>query len=119
VSATVHRRSPIVTVELQLWPPPPKTATPYWWGIDTLTFYRRGMDGDVHGKVWERNFEGIHNPFGAAEREHRSASVRLDKAYGWILVLKVSHGSARRILEGRVPESWPVVFHPVAEAVKA
>jgi hypothetical protein len=83
----IRRRTPIVTVELQLWPPPPPTASPWWWGHHMLSFY-----DEERKEVWRRQF--VHE----AGKLDLPMSVRRTHASGWVLVLELTHDRARRAL---------------------
>jgi len=116
----IHRRTPMITIELQLWPqPPPKgKVAPYWWGLHRLTFYEideRGRyvlaeDGRSYKHVWDREFPELDYEW-AGGREGLgpgmkpripSASlgeIRFDDRFGWVLIMEVLHDRARFILE--------------------
>lgn len=83
-----YTRTPIITIELQLCPPPPEDAEPYWWGSHRLTFRRHGQP------VWE-----AHIPE-ADWSKGRTAYVRMEHGYGWVLVLTLMHDDAKKILDG-------------------
>lgn len=88
----VHKRTPIVRFEIQLWPPPPVDARPHWCYIRTLIFY----DAEWK-KVWEREFPELDN---LRDRDgYARARVELDtRGFGWILVLEADHEIARKVL---------------------
>jgi hypothetical protein len=81
-----RKRAPIITVELQISPPPPLDAEPYWCYNHTLLFYRDGAE------VWRRDFPEVENC-------RTSARVRLDGSFGWVLVLSFTHDEAMPALE--------------------
>lgn len=54
MSGVLHRRTPIVTIEIPLWPSPPLDASPWWWGLHDLTF----RDPVTRVNVWEVRASG-------------------------------------------------------------
>jgi hypothetical protein len=76
----------VVTVELQLRPPPPKDSHPWFWGAGMLDFLR---DSEV---VWRAEL-----PLSARDR---SAQVEHRGEFGWVLVLRFTHEGAERLLAG-------------------
>lgn len=85
-----HQRTPIVRVELQLWPQPPKDARPYFCLVDTLIFY----DDDMN-QIWRQRLpflSGLHP-------DHpRSIDLDHDDHFGWIITLTYTHDDARDLL---------------------
>lgn len=82
----IHRRSPIVKIEVQLWPPPPLDARPYWCYIDTLIFYDK-----KNREAWRQR---IPSPF---KSEVARRVVKHD-TFGWVLHYELTHKEARGVL---------------------
>jgi len=83
-----HDRSPIVRIELQLRPQPPKGSTPWWCYWDTLLFY-----DDQVKTVWEQKIPISRLPSGAARVEYKGDQ------FGWVLVLEFLHEKAEHALK--------------------
>lgn len=89
----VPDRTPVVTVELQLRPQPPKGSTPWFWGAGMLDFHGpRRKRGETVKVVWRAEL-----PKGVSARCCR---VRYDKDFGWVLVLRFTHDDAEALLAG-------------------
>lgn len=90
----VPDRTPVVTVELQLRPQPPKDSTPWFWGGGMLDFH----DGprDYPEVVWRAELPSFWSM--------RSARVEYNKDFGWILVVRLTHEEAVSLL---ARHSWP------------
>ena len=94
VSIGDRRRTPLVTIELQLWPQPPEGTEPYWFGNSDLAFRHRY--DPTH--VWEQNFADLTG------LSSESARVECKPPFGWVLVLTLTHDKARRLLTaGGIP----------------
>lgn len=87
-----HLRTPMITVELLLWPSPPKDAHPYWWGAGRLDFHAADGPGEARRTVWEGDLSYV-----CSLAEH-TARVRYQDSFGWLLVLTFTHERAKRIL---------------------
>lgn len=86
---TPAKRTPLITIERQLWPQPPKDVRPYWCYINTLQFY----DNGVGIKVWEQDIpEGTVDSCAA---HPFSCSVYRDEKWGWMLKATATHEYAR------------------------
>lgn len=87
MSPVTHDRSPLVRIELQLRPHPPKDATPLFHGLSDLTF--RDANGRV---VWDQRLP---------ELTHRSSwSARVELVDDtWVLVLTLLHEKAKTALD--------------------
>lgn len=87
-------RTPVVTVELQLRPQPPKGATPWFWGGGMLDFHQHhGRDVEV---VWRAELPSFWTM--------RSARVEHGKEFGWVLVVRLTHWEAKSLL---ARHGWP------------
>lgn len=89
----VPDRSPIVTVELQLRPQPPKGSTPWFWGggmLDFLSPHRKR--GETVKVVWRAELPKA--------TQMRSARVQYVREFGWVLVLRFTHDEAEALLAG-------------------
>ena len=86
----VSERTPIVTVELQLRPQPPKGSTPWFWDGGMLDFHERERR-DVK-VVWRAELP--------KSVRLRSARVQQHKDFGWVLVLRFTHADAEALLAG-------------------
>jgi hypothetical protein len=82
-------RTPVVTVELQLRPQPPKGATPWFWGAGMLDFHVR--ERRQVRVVWRAELPDMATM--------RSARVEQVKDFGWVLVLRFTHDEARDMLD--------------------
>ena len=99
----VYPRTPVVTIELQLWPQPPKGSEPWFWGGGMLDFHRcRGSEIET---VWRAELPSFLTM--------RSARVKQAKGYGWVLEVRLVHEEAKSLLArhgwhdtvtGRTPE---------------
>jgi len=86
-------RTPIVTVELQLRPQPPNGSTPWFWGGGMLDFHSpRRKRGETVKVVWRAELPKTV--------QMRSARVQHVKNFGWVLVLRFTHGDAEALLAG-------------------
>lgn len=93
----VPDRTPVVTVELQLRPQPPKGATPWFWGGGMLDFHGpRRKRGETVEVVWRAQLPSFWSM--------RSARVEYSKDFGWVLVVRLAHEEAKRLLAG---VRWP------------
>lgn len=81
-------RTPMVTVEIQLRPPVPLEAAPWWHGYHQLTFRESGR------VVWEGTVDCA---------ELAPAHVEPRPGFGWVLVLNFTHDQARAILAAKGP----------------
>jgi len=90
------KRTKTIEFKRQLWPQPPEDAKPWWWGLNTLAFYRG------YEKVWEQDIPesklikkpdhfGLDRIFGHGHR------VEFDENFGWLLVFESSHEEADRV----------------------
>lgn len=96
-----RRCTPVITIELQLWPPPPRNAKPHWWGLHDLTFYETDASGRLVPRGDGSNMfkEAWHRRIPEAAISSPLASVRLDANRGWLLRLHLTHNAARRVLD--------------------
>ena len=80
-----YKRTPILRLELQLWPQPPAGSRPYWCYLRTLQFH-----DDQHRVVWQRDIHEID----------LASNSRLieDGDFGWVLVLVFRHEKAKAVL---------------------
>lgn len=83
----MDRRSPIVTIELQVWPQPPDEPhlEPYWFGASTLAFRKRFAPWE---HVWEQQFIDLPG----------IKKVVYKPNFGWVIVIELMHDPARRLL---------------------
>lgn len=88
MNTVTHDRSPLLRIELQLRPHPPKDATPLFHGLSDLTF--RDADGNV---VWDQRLPEL------THRSSWSARVELADDDTWVLVLTLLHDKAKRALD--------------------
>jgi hypothetical protein len=91
----IHKRSPSITLELPIWPPPPVNARPYWCYIHTLIFFDESEGG--WREVWRRDFTEL------TRLEDRFGDLRVrvrkdERGFGWLLVVEVWHDVARNVL---------------------
>lgn len=80
----------MVTIELQPWPQPPEGTEPYWFGNSDLAFRYPYSNPPVH--VWEQNLGDL------TARSSWSARVECKPPFGWVLVLRLTHEKAVRLL---------------------
>ncbi|HVH53031.1 MAG TPA: hypothetical protein VNA32_02750 [Actinomycetota bacterium] len=86
----IQDRTPVVTVELQLRPQPPKGSTPWFWGGGMLDFHqRRRRRTEI---VWRAELPGFVRDC--------AARVVQDPDYGWLLMVRYRHAHARMLLAG-------------------
>lgn len=86
----IHRRTPVVTIELQLWPQPPDGTLPYFWGNSDLAFRYPGPPWE---HAWEQNLADVTG------LSSESARVECKPPFGWVLILTLTHDKARRLLD--------------------
>lgn len=95
----IRKRTKTISFKRQLWPPPPIDARPYWWGINTLSFYKD------REKVWEQKIPEtapklmVVNRFGYETIDHPGYGfkVELDPNFGWCLVFEMRHQQAEKV----------------------
>lgn len=88
----IHRRTVTVAFTIQLWPPPPLDARPYWCYLDTLIFYDK-----QNREVWRQR---VPLPFkgGRNRRDVSCRRVEKQETFGWVLRYEATHKAAEGIL---------------------
>jgi len=84
-----HKRTQLIVFERQLWPQPPYGASPYWWGLGRLSFYKDRKEV-WQQKIPEADFD--FNPLNLTDMQ-----VFRSKKWGWILTFRASHETAQKI----------------------
>jgi hypothetical protein len=84
----MHRKTPIVRIERQLWPQPPDDVYPYWCYINTLMF----KDKETHKTVWQQDI-----PEGEFDSKWQ-CRVKYEDGFGWILIAIATHEKAKDMI---------------------
>lgn len=96
----IKRMTPYVIIQRQLWPQPPKDSEPYWCYINTLMFKNKDRN-----TVWEQEIpEANCGPFPMLNK-YFNCELKHDKNFGWLLIAKISHQKAKKIM--------PIIYYRI------